>query len=230
MKTIAPTDLGVHELIANRRSARIYQPTPVDDTTLVRLLEAARWAASGRNRQPWNFIVATKDNREEYLRIFNCLNEGNQSWARTAPVLMIVVAQVEENGAPIRTALYETGLAVGSLTIQAMAEGIMLRQMGGFDREKARQVFHVPATHDPVVAIALGYPARTATLPLELREREEAPRLRASLCSAASGGRLRPLSRNRRAMCWVGFVRPHSDRNFTSCVVQCHNLKKEFTG
>ena len=189
MKTIAPTDLGVHELIANRRSARIYQPTPVDDATLVRLLEAARWAASGRNRQPWSFIVATKDDREEYLRIFDCLKEGNQSWARTAPVLMLVVAQIEEDGSPIRTGMYDTGLAVSSLTIQAMAEGIMLRQMGGFDRDKARQVFHVPATHDPVVAIALGYPADPETLPLELRERETAPRLRKPLSEFVFSGR-----------------------------------------
>jgi nitroreductase len=189
MKTITPTDLGIHELIANRRSPRIYQQTPIDDETLVRLFEAARWAASGRNRQPWNFFMATKENREEYLRIFDCLGEGNQQWARTAPVLMVVVAQVEENGAPIRTALYDTGLAVSNLTIQAMAEGIMLRQMGGFDREKARQLYHIPATHEPVVAIALGYPAHPETLPLEMREREQAPRLRKPLSEFVFSGK-----------------------------------------
>lgn len=181
MRTTAPTESGVHALIANRRSARFYQSTPVDHDTLIRLLEAARWAASARNRQPWNFIVATKSDLHEYRRIFDCLNEGNRRWAQTAPVLMIVVAQIEEDGAPIRTALYDTGLAVGNLSAQAVAEGVMLRQIGGFDREKARQIYHIPATHEPVVAIALGYPARPETLPLDLREREQAPRLRKPL-------------------------------------------------
>lgn len=188
MTTLTQNADAVHEFIANRRSARFYQSTPIDEGVLLRLLEAARWAASGRNRQPWNFIVATKDNHREYQRLLDCLGEGNQSWAHTAPVLMLVVALVEEDGAPIRTALYDTGLAVSSLTIQAMAEGLLLRNMGSFDRDRARQVYGIPTAYEPVVTLAIGYPADPASLTDEQREREQAPRTRKPLSEFVFSG------------------------------------------
>ena len=175
------TEQIIHDFIAHRRSPRAYQATDVSNEALVRLLEAARWAASSRNRQPWHFIVATKENPAEYRRLLKCLSEKNQSWASSAPVLILVVAQVESEGAPLRTGMYDTGLAVGNLTVQAMAEGLMLRQMGGFDRDKARLLYRIPEAYEPVCVLAIGYPADPDSLPDDIRQRELSPRSRKSL-------------------------------------------------
>ncbi len=125
--------------------------------------------------------MATKDDPQEYERLFHCLLEGNQKWAQTAPVLMLVVALMEEAGTPIRHSWYDSGLAVGNLTVQALAEGLMLRQMGGIDRDKARQVYDIPADYEAICGLAIGYPADPNTLPDEQRERETAPRVRKAL-------------------------------------------------
>jgi nitroreductase len=175
------TQTAVHPFITQRRSPRIYQHTLVDHETVVRLLEAARWAASSRNRQPWQFIVATKDDPQEYRRLLHCLNERNQTWAQSAPVLMLVVALMEEEGAPIRHSWYDSGLAVGNLTVQAMAEGLMLRQMGGIDRNKARLVYSIPEAYEAICGLAIGYPADPDTLSEDERERETALRSRKPL-------------------------------------------------
>jgi nitroreductase len=189
MTTSTQTEPLIHAFIRDRRSPRIYQETHVDRKTVVGLLESARWAASGRNRQPWNFIVALKEDAQEYRRMLHCLNERNQTWAHTAPVLMLVVAQVIEDDSPIRTAFYDTGLAVGNLTVQAMAEGLMLRQMGGIDRDKTRLVSSIPETHEPICALAIGYPAAPETLPDDDRERELVPRTRKPLREFVFGGK-----------------------------------------
>jgi nitroreductase len=149
---------------------------------IVGLLEAARWAASSRNAQPWNFLVATRDDPDEYARMLACLSERNQRWASRAPVLMITVATVEEaDGRHNRFAWHDVGLAVGNLSIQAMACGLHLRQMGGFSADTARETYAIPATHEPVTALAIGYPAAAAVLPDDLRERELSPRERKPL-------------------------------------------------
>ena len=175
------TQTTIHPFIAQRRSPRAYQSTLVAQDTVVRLLEAARWAASSRNRQPWQFIVATKDDLQEYRRMLHCLMEGNQKWAQSAPVLMLVVALMEEDGNPIRHSWYDSGLAVGNLTVQAMAEGLMLRQMGGIDRDKARLVYKIPDEYEAICGLAIGYPADPDTLDEDMRERETAVRTRKSL-------------------------------------------------
>ena len=129
---------ALHPFISGRRSPRNYLDRPVNRTTLLTLLEAARRAASSSNRQPWNFIVASRADAAAHERLFSCLLPGNQSWAGGAPVLMLVVAAVEHDGRPARTSFYDTGLAMGNLTVQAMALGLMLRQMAGIDRDHAR--------------------------------------------------------------------------------------------
>ena len=181
MTTGTQTEKAIHPYIAQRRSPRAYQSTRVDQDTIVRLLEAARWAASSRNRQPWHFIVATRDDPQEYRRLLHCLNENNQKWAQSAPVLMLVVALMEEDGNPLRHSWYDTGLAVGNLTVQAMNDGLMLRQMGGIDRDKARLVYNIPEAYEAVCGLAIGYPADPDTLPADQRERETARRTRKSL-------------------------------------------------
>ena len=117
-----------------------------------------------------------------------CLSENNQRWAARAPLLLLVVAIVENDGNPIRTALYDTGLAVGNLTVQATHNGLVLRQMGGFDREKARSLYRIPETHEPVCVLAVGYPAESDVLPDDLRDREGASRERKPLSEFVFSG------------------------------------------
>ena len=198
MEKPAENQYPVHELIKRRWSPRAFSAQSVEPEKLRSLLEAARWAASCFNAQPWSFIVATKDNAAEYERLLDCLVESNARWARSAPVLMLSVAQLnfEHNGKPNRHALHDVGLAVATLTLEATARGLALHQMAGFDLAKAREQFKIPNGYEPVAAIALGYADNPQSLPEELRERELAPRTRRPLESfvfAGSFGQTSPL-------------------------------------
>jgi len=152
----------------------------VEPEKLRSLFEAARWAPSSNNEQPWHFIVGTKADPAAYDRLFACLKEGNKKWAFRAPVLMLSVARLnfEDGGTPNRHALHDTGMAALSLCLQATAMGIIAHQMAGFDIEKARTDLGLPAGHEPVAMIAVGYPGDAAELPDYLREREMKPRER----------------------------------------------------
>lgn len=175
----AQSDHPVHGLIATRWSPRAYASTPVPVEHLRSVFEAARWAASSGNGQPWSFIVATSDEPETYSRLADCLNEGNVPWATRAPVLGLVVAQtVRSNGRANRTAFYDAGLAMQNLTIQATALGLSLRQMGGFSPDKARANFAIPEGYEPVAMFALGYVGDPSGLSDNHREQETSPRLR----------------------------------------------------
>ena len=179
---IAEPAYPIHDLIATRWSPRAYAPTPVAAEELRLLFEAARWAASGGNGQPWSFIVAGQDDPETFARLVGCLNEGNVPWASQAPVLGLVVAQtVRDNGRANRTAFYDAGLAMQNLAIQATARGLALRQMGGFSPDTARETFAIPAGHEPVVMFALGYPGDPSGLVERHREQELAPRRRRAI-------------------------------------------------
>jgi nitroreductase len=198
MEKLAENQYPVHELIKRRWSPRAFSAQPVEPEKLRSLLEAARWAASCFNAQPWSFIVATKDNAEEHERLLGCLVEANARWAGSAPVLMLSVAQLnfEHNGKPNRHALHDVGLAVATLTLEATARGLALHQMAGFDLAKAREQFKIPNGYEPVAAIALGYADSPESLPEELREKELAPRTRRPLESfvfAGSFGQTSPL-------------------------------------
>ncbi len=140
-------------------------------------MEAARWAPSSSNEQPWRYIVATKDDATNYARLFDCLVEGNKLWAKSAPVLMISVATktFTRNGKPNRFSGHDVGQASAMLTIQATALGLYVHQMGGFDAEKARQEFNIPETAEAMAAIAMGYLGDPATLPEDLHKRELTP-------------------------------------------------------
>ena len=176
----AQTEIPIHDLIARRWSPRAFDERPVEADTLRMLFEAARWAPSSNNEQPWRFIVATKDHATEWNRLFDCLVEGNQTWAFQAPVLMLSIASLnfEDDGKPNRHAFHDTGLAVENLVLQATAGGLVAHQMAGFDVEKARADLRIPAGHEPVAMIAIGYPGNPNVLPERLRERELRPRSR----------------------------------------------------
>ena len=156
---------------------------PVEPDKIQRVLEAARWASSCFNEQPWAFIIATADQPAEHSKLLSCLVEGNQVWAKRAPVLMITVAKqhFDHNGQPNRHAFHDVGLAVGNLIVQATAMDLVVHQMAGILPEVIRECFSLPSGYEPVTGIAIGYPGDLNILPEEIRERERAPRSRKAL-------------------------------------------------
>jgi len=183
MEKPAPVDHPVYALIQKRWSPRTFADRAVEKEKLASVLEAARWAPSCFNEQPWRFIVATKDNPAEYERLLGCLVEFNQGWAKAAPVLMISVASLvfRRNGKENRHAIHDVGLATENLILQATALGLSTHAMAGFEVEKARETFSIPDTCEPVAAIALGYQGDLEQLNEGLRDRELEPRERAPL-------------------------------------------------
>ncbi|MFQ5784627.1 MAG: nitroreductase family protein [Alphaproteobacteria bacterium] len=185
MEKPASVDHPVHDLIRRRWSPRVFSAQPVTTRELLSLFEAARWAPSCYNEQPWSFIVATRDQPDAYERLLTCLVPANQTWAWRAPALALSVARLafERNGKPNRHACHDVGQAVALLCIQATAMGMFVHQMAGFDAAKARETFAIPESHEPVAAIALGHPADPAHLNEEQRTNEERPRERKKLHS-----------------------------------------------
>jgi nitroreductase len=190
MNKNATTSYPLHSLIRRRWSPRSFENRSVERAKIIQILEAARWAPSWRNDQPWRFIVATKDDPEEYRRLFDCLKPGNQRWAGLAPVLMIVVAKKGYDHGPQHNpvTLYDTGQAVAQLTIEALSEGLYLHQMGGVHLERIRETYSIPATYQPIVAAAIGYLGQPIQLPSDLQQKEETPRARLPLCEIAYSG------------------------------------------
>src|SRR3954463_6876732 len=150
----------IHDLLRRRWSPRAFSDRPVEREKLLSVLEAARWAPSSNNEQPWHYLVARKEEPEEFARLLACLVEKNQSWAKAAPVLMLSVASTvfERKGHPNRHALHDAGQAVACLTVEATALGLFVHQMAGFSIDKARETYALPQTTEPVAPIALGYP------------------------------------------------------------------------
>lgn len=182
MTNPTPTDHPVHALISERWSPRAFANTLISNADMQSLFEAARWAPSSRNQQPWSFLVATRDDAEAFGRLFECLIPGNQSWAGRAAALVLSVAEARgEDDATNAYAVHDTALAVSNLILQATSVGLHAHQMGGFDREKARGDLSLPDTHDPVAMLAIGHVADADTLPDDLRVRELEPRTRRPL-------------------------------------------------
>ena len=180
MNKPAPVEYPVHELIQNRWSPRAFSDKPVPAEVLRSLFEAARWAPSSNNEQPWAYIVSTKDQAENFERALGCLVEFNANWAKKAPVLAIAVAELAfaKNNAPNRNAFYDVGAASLQLSIEATARGLVVHQMAGFDPETAKEAFNIPQGWEPIAAMAIGYPGDAASLPEPYQTREESPRTR----------------------------------------------------
>ena len=180
MKKPAPSDFPVHELIRERWSPRAFADKPVPQDVLRSIFEAARWAPSSFNEQPWAFIVATKDDKENFEKMLSVLVDFNVQWAKSAPILALAVAKLAfaNNNAPNRNAQYDTGAATALLSVEATARGLAVHQMAGFDAEKARQAFGIPKGWEPIAALAIGYSGDPASLPAPLKDREMAPRTR----------------------------------------------------
>jgi nitroreductase len=187
----AETSAPVHDLIRYRWSPRAFDSQPVEPEKLRSLFEAARWAASSYNAQPWYFIVATKDDSENYKKILDCFVEFNQAWAKSAPVVALSVARMkfEHNGTPNNHAFHDVGQAAANLALQATALGLQIHQMAGILPDKAREIFGIPEGYEAVAGFAIGYPGDPAALPDKLREQERAPRSRKPLDSFVFTGK-----------------------------------------
>jgi nitroreductase len=181
----APTAVPIHEILSHRWSPRAFDSRAVEPGKLHSLFEAARWAASAYNAQPWFFLVGTKDDPANFQRVLDCFVEFNQGWAKHAPVVALSVARLkfEHNGQPNRHAFHDVGQAAANLALQATALGLQIHQMAGIEPEKARATFAIPEGYEAVAGIALGYPGDPASLPDHLRDRELAPRQRNPLSS-----------------------------------------------
>jgi nitroreductase len=184
----AVLDYPVLDLLARRWSPRAFSDRSVDRETIASLFEAARWAPSSGNGQPWSFLVATKESSAEHERLASVLNPGN-AWARKAPVLALSVAALDRGDKPNRHAYHDLGLATENLVIQAVSIGLAVHMMAGFNVEMAREVFEIPARHDPVTMFAIGYLGEPDSLPEDLRARELAPRQRKSLREMVFSGK-----------------------------------------
>lgn len=189
----ATTRVTINELIQARWSPRAFNANKaVSQDDILALLEAARWAPSCFNDQPWRFIVCNKATDEQaWQQAFETLVEKNQRWAKHAPLLILSVAmkQFNHNGKANRWAGYDTGAATMSLCLQATALGLVVHQMGGFDTEKARETFNLPADCEPMAMMAVGYQADVENLDDEFKAMELADRTRAALDERFYAGR-----------------------------------------
>jgi nitroreductase len=187
---LAQTQAPVHELIGARWSPRAFSDRPVTPEQVASLLEAARWAPSAYNEQPWRFIVASKSDPETYRKLLGSLLELNQLWARSAPVLMLVLAKktFTHNGTPNLYAVHDAGMAAATLALQATALGLSAHFMAGFNHATARDAFQISSDYDFGAAIAIGYPGDPETLPEKFRLAELAPRSRKPLADLVYAG------------------------------------------
>ena len=187
----APTDFPVHDLISERWSPRAFGEEAVEPDVLASLFEAARWAPSSSNEQPWTYIVATRDDAENFAKLVSVLVPSNAMWAKNAPVLALAVVELafSKNGTPNRNAQYDVGAASAWLTVEATSRGLFVHQMAGFDTEKSRLVFQIPAGWEPISEIAIGYPGDPNSLPQPLRERELASRTRKAISAFVMTGK-----------------------------------------
>ena len=183
MEKPAKTDHDIQPLLKRRWSPRAFGHQPVEREKVLRLLEAARWAASSNNEQPWTYLVATKDQPEDFAKLLACLVPGNQAWAKDAPVLMISICKTffDRNQKPNVVAQHDVGAASAQLTMEATDQGLFVHQMAGIDHEKIRADFQLPPGHEPVAALAIGYPGNPDELAEPYKSRESAERTRKPL-------------------------------------------------
>jgi nitroreductase len=175
----ARTDAPVLDVIADRWSPRIYDPhSPVDEDALHSALEAARWAPSAFNRQPWRFLV-TRRGSASHRAVLEALVEFNRGWAQDAGALVVVLAEtVGEDGRPLAEARYDAGQAAAYLTLQAHADGLVVHQMSGFDQAAVSHAFGLGTDLTPLTVIAVGTPGDAAGADEAVLARENAPRTR----------------------------------------------------
>jgi nitroreductase len=188
---VAKPDRPILPLIAERWSPYAFDPRPVERDKLLSCLEAARWAPSSYNEQPWTFILAERTDAAEFARMVDCLAEGNRAWAKNVGVLMLTIVSklFVKNGKPNRAAEHDIGLAAGYMVLQATALGLQGHQMIGIEPAKIRSEYKIPDGHEPLTAIALGYPAAVQPGTTDpLGQRDLNPRTRKPLAEIVNQG------------------------------------------
>jgi nitroreductase len=189
----ATPDHSILEPIAKRWSPYAYDASrSVEPEKLLSCLEAARWAASSYNEQPWTLFIARREDTEAFAAMVDCLVEGNQGWAKNASVLLLTVVakNFKLNGKPNRAAEHDIGLMAANFTLQATALGLDVHQMIGINGSKVRQTYGVPEGYEPLTAIAVGYALPPAKIEDEsLRERDTKPRERKELAEFVFAGK-----------------------------------------
>ena len=185
MEKPAMTDRPLIDEIKNRWSPRALSSDPISPKTLLTVFEAGRWAPSCFNDQPWFYIIAQKNQPDEFEKMLSCLVEKNQSWAVNASVLSIGISRISfstrdrEN----RHAFHDLGMSIMNMMTQATSMGLFIHAMAGFSAEKARNIYSIPEGYEPVTALAIGYPGTIEELPEDFRDAEIKPRERKELDS-----------------------------------------------
>lgn len=190
MQRPAITEYPIHDLIAQRWSPRAFSDRPVEQATLLSLLEAARWSASCFNEQPWRFIVAVRNDAATFEKIVSCLSDSAKRWMPQAPVLMLTVARLyfEADGSPNHHALYDLGQAVQNLTLQATSMGLFVHQVAGIYPKLAHEIYNIPEDQYRVMtAIAIGYYGDPDSLHEKDKAKEFQPRIRKALSEVVFG-------------------------------------------
>ncbi len=189
MKKSAVNDFPILDQLRDRWSPRAFSSRPVPPESVRSFLEAARWAPSCFNAQPWRFIIATRETDSEFQSAVSCLVEGNQKWAQHAPFLLFAIARMNfENGKENRHALYDTGQAMALLSVQATTLGLFVHQMAGIVQDQIQQIYGLPEGYEAVCAAAIGYYGETDALAENLRKMEVAPRARIALAETVYAG------------------------------------------
>jgi len=176
----ADIEVTINDLARRRWSPYAYESRSLEPDDVRALFEAARWAPSSMNEQPWRYIFALRDDREEFEKALSCLVEGNRKWARYAGALIFTVAKrtFSRNDKPNRYAWHDVGQASFSLAIEAVARGLAAHQMGGILPDRVAEVYGVPEGYEVVSGIAVGYPGTASDVSTELAERDQKRRPR----------------------------------------------------
>lgn len=167
------TQYNVNSIFPNRWSPRAMSGEEITNEELMSLFEAARWAPSSNNNQPWRFLFARR-NTDNWNSFFNLLNASNQVWVKNAAVLIVIISKktFDFNGKPSITHSFDTGAAWENLALQGSILGLVVHGMQGFDYERARKELNVPAEYQVEAMVAIGKPGKKEDLPLHLQERE----------------------------------------------------------
>ena len=172
------TDYQIHDLLASRWSPRSFNADKLLTIEVFwQLIEAARWAPSASNEQPWRFIAGINFNKSHGM-ILSTLTPGNQAWAKHAPLLLIAVAKLQKNEIPNRHSFHDVGAALQNLNLEATAIGMHAHLMAGFFSEKVRDMFHVPSEFEPITAVALGYYDHSRSPEDQFKVRDQEKRVR----------------------------------------------------
>lgn len=186
----AVPEYPINALISKRWSPYVFADRAVAEEDLRSIFEAARWAASSYNEQPWRFIVAAREDDHAFSQILSCLVEQNQAWAQHAPVLAlgVVSTRFSRNGKPNPVAIHDLGLAAATLTLEATDRGLSVHQMAGIVPDRAREVYEIPSDYEAITALAIGYAGNPDDGPTRLADLDRSPRNRRPLSESVFSG------------------------------------------